>query len=58
MSHDYFFCYNSKLSQYIKSKGIQPIVIARELKENKLFSLYSQTAELSQAIKEYKTTKH
>lgn len=54
MKDSYFYCYNINVSKYLTSKGIEYITIAKEPKSNKLFSLYKQTKELQQALKEYK----
>jgi hypothetical protein len=50
----YFYCYNINVSNYLTSKGIKYITVAREPKSNKLFSLYKITNGLQQAMQEYK----
>lgn len=57
MDHKYFFCYNVKLSNYLATKGIKYITVARELKDNRIYSMYLQTPELSKAIQNYKQLK-
>ena len=54
---DFFFCYNKKLSDFITTKGIQFICVAKEPKSGKLFSLYFIDSQLQQAIDEYKQSK-
>jgi hypothetical protein len=53
----YFFCYNKKVSDYLTMKGVKPITIAKEMRENRIFSLYKQTPELQKALQEYKLNK-
>lgn len=50
----YFYCYNKEVSDYLASKGIKYINVARELKSNKIYSLYKQTEQLTKALTEYK----
>lgn len=54
---NYFFCYNKKLSDFLTTKGIQFITVAKEPKSGKLFSLYFIDTKLQQAIEEYKQSK-
>lgn len=54
---EYFYCYNIAVSRYLESKGIKYITVAREPKSNKLFSLYEQTQELTDLLREYKFNK-
>lgn len=53
----YFFCYNKHISDYLTERGIKYITVAKEIKNNRLFSLYKQTKELSRALEEYKLNK-
>jgi hypothetical protein len=50
---DFFYCYNINVSNFLTSKGISFIHIAREPKSNKLYSLYLKTNQLQAALKEY-----
>lgn len=54
---DFFYCYNIDVSNFLKSKGIKFIHIAREPKSNKLYSLYFRTNELTKALIEYNKQK-
>lgn len=60
IKHNYFFCYNKHLHGFLKLKNIPYIVKARTLESNasgQIFTLYEQTPELSEAIKQYKEIK-
>ncbi|MED3912662.1 DUF5659 domain-containing protein [Peribacillus simplex] len=50
----YFFCYNQKVSQFLKSKGVFFITVAQDLSTKKVFSLYEITPNLQAALDEYK----
>lgn len=50
---NYFFCYNMKVSQHLKSKGIPVITVAQDLKTKKVFSLYEITPEFQEALNSY-----
>ncbi|MED4374314.1 hypothetical protein P9274_01020 [Schinkia azotoformans] len=54
---NYFFCYNKRLSDFLSSKNINYICVAKEPKTGKLFSLYCIDSTLQQAIDEYKQSK-
>ncbi|WP_162837351.1 hypothetical protein [Neobacillus vireti] len=53
----YFFCYNKAVSDFLKSKDIQLITVAQDVKTKKLFSLYhiDEEGKLQKALDEYKT---
>lgn len=53
----YFFCYNKSVSDFLKSKDIQLITIAQDLKTKKVFSLYQIDETLQAALDEYKASK-
>jgi hypothetical protein len=53
----YFFCYNSNVSQHLKSKGIPLITIAQDLKTSKVFTLYEITPEFQDALNSYVSPK-
>ncbi|ODG93720.1 hypothetical protein BED47_00690 [Gottfriedia luciferensis] len=53
----YFFCHNKKVSDFIKSKGIDYITVAIDPKTRILFSLYEITLELKEVLDEYKLNK-
>lgn len=50
----YFFCYNKSVSDFLKSKDIQYITVAQDLKTKKVFSLYLINDTLQKALDEYK----
>jgi hypothetical protein len=49
----YFFCYNKTVSDFLKSKGLELITVARDMKTNKIFSLYQIDENLQKALDEY-----
>lgn len=51
---DYFFCYTKSLSDHLKARGFRYITVADNPRNNKRFSLWEITPELSDAIEEYK----
>lgn len=53
----FFYCYNRKVSEFLKSKGISYIHVAMEPKSRKLYSLYYINNELQSALNEYKKSK-
>jgi len=55
---NYFFCYNQKVSQFLKSKGVYFITIAKDMNTNKIFSLYEINDQLQNALDEYKQINH
>jgi hypothetical protein len=53
--HDFFFCYDKKLADFIRyKKGIDFITVAQNPKTKKVFALFPITKELQKAIDEYK----
>lgn len=52
---NFYFCYSSKLSKYLQSKGFRYLFMARETSKNNLFTLYERTEELSDALEQYKS---
>lgn len=55
---DFFFVYNKRVSDFLKTKGIDFICVAIEPKSQKMFSLYHINDELQQALSEYKQLKN
>jgi len=53
----YFFCYNKKVSDFLSSKGIKLITVAKDIKTGKIFSMYEITEEFQDALDEYKASK-
>lgn len=56
-SMKYFFCYNKSVSDFLKTKNIQYITVAQDLKTKKVFSLYAidEEGKLQKALDEYKS---
>lgn len=54
---DYFFCYNKRVSDFLKTKGIYHITVAQDPKTKKIFSLFEITHNLQRALDEYKQSK-
>jgi hypothetical protein len=52
---DYFFCYNVKVAEFLKSKGVYFITVAKDLNTGKVFSLYEINEQLQKALDEYKS---
>lgn len=52
---NYFFCYNKKVSDYLQSKGLKLITVAKDLKTDKIFSLYEINDEFQKALDSYKS---
>ncbi|APH05854.1 hypothetical protein [Bacillus weihaiensis] len=51
---DFFFVYNKRVSDFLKTKGINFICVAIEPKSQKMFSLYYINDDLQKALAEYK----
>lgn len=55
---DFFYCYNEELAKYLRfTKNISFITKARHVKTNKIFYLFMQTQQLTEAINTYKDDK-
>lgn len=50
---NYFYCYDKKFAQYLKSCGFDYITLARNRYDNRLFTLWSKTAEFEKVLLEY-----
>lgn len=47
----YFFCYSKRVMEYLRyEKGIKFITAAKQLNSDKVFYLFEQTSELSEAL--------
>ena len=51
----YFFCYNKRVSDYLRTKQLNFITVAIDPKSNKMYSMYEITPELQKALDEYKS---
>lgn len=51
----YFFCYNKRVSDYLRTKQLNFITVAIDPKSNKMYSMYEITPELQIALDEYKS---
>lgn len=55
MNSNYFYCYDSKLAQYLRhEKKINYITIAKNPNTDRLFTLFQRTQVLSDAIANFK----
>lgn len=54
---DFFFCYNLRLSAFLRYKGINYITKAVNPKNQLMFSLYVKNDDLQKALDEYKSQK-
>lgn len=54
MKKSFFFCYNKNVSEFLSSKYIPFITVARDVKTGKIFSLYLIDERLQTALDEYK----
>lgn len=54
MKPNYFYCYNKRVSDHLKSNNIQYITVALDPKTKKMFSLYLINDELQASLDEYK----
>lgn len=50
---NYFFCYNKRVSDFLKTKEIYHITVAQDPKTKKIFSLFEITDKFQKALKEY-----
>lgn len=48
-----FYCYDSKLSLYLKSKGFTCLTVARSKKTGNIFSLYVRDQALDEELYNY-----
>lgn len=51
---DFFYCYNKRLSDFLTTEGIKYITVAKDIKKNRMFSLYIINKELQTALDKYK----
>lgn len=50
----FFFCYSKRVSDFLRSEGVYFITVAKDMKTDKIFSLFTITPELDEALKKYK----
>lgn len=50
----FFFCYNQRVADFLKSKGIGFVTVARDLNTDRIFTLYPKSPALQNALDEYK----
>ena len=54
----YFFAYNKNVFKFLHdTKGIEYITIAQDPRTKKMFTLFENTEEVTEALKEYRTNK-
>ena len=51
---DFFYCYNYKLNKYLQERGFKFITRAINPESKKIFNMYYNTKELTNAINNYK----
>lgn len=51
---NYFFCYNKRVSDFLKTKEIHHITVAQDPKTKKIFSLFEINDSFKKALDEYK----
>ncbi|MGF9975326.1 hypothetical protein [Viridibacillus arvi] len=51
---NFFFCYDVKLSKFIKENNIPYFMKARSMKDNKIFTMYEQTEQLQTILTGWK----
>lgn len=54
---NYFFCYNNNLVTELLNEGFTYITKAKDIKSNKIFTLFSTTEELSEYLAARKSNK-
>ena len=55
----YFFAYNKNVYKYLHdTKGIEYITIAQDPRTQRVFTLFENTEEVTQALKEYRELKN
>lgn len=54
---DFFYCYNKNVSDFLRTKGVRFITVAKDLKTQKVFSLYVINKEFQAALNEYNQNK-
>ncbi|WP_449355590.1 DUF5659 domain-containing protein [Virgibacillus natechei] len=57
MKNNYHFVYNKRVSDFLTKEGIKFITVAKDLKTNRVFSLYEVTSELQRALDKYQKNK-
>lgn len=50
---DFFFCYNRDVYYYLTNNGVEFITIAREPKDNKMFSLFYRSEKVERLLENY-----
>lgn len=51
--NNFFFCYSKSLADYLISNNFEPITVAMNPKNNKLFSLFIRNDSFNQMLTEY-----
>jgi hypothetical protein len=51
---DFFYCKNKAVSDFMKTKNIRHVTVARDIKTNKIFSLFVIDDRFKAAMEEYK----
>ncbi|MDE3838640.1 hypothetical protein C0966_04455 [Bacillus methanolicus] len=51
--HQFFYCYNKKVSDFLKEQGVECITVAKDIKKDQIFSLYIIDDKLQAALDAY-----
>ncbi len=52
-SKKYFYCYDRKFAQYLKSRGFDYITLAKNRYDDRLFTLWEKTIEFEEVLASY-----
>lgn len=53
-NRDFFYCYNPNLHYFLEDNGLQYFLKAKSIKDDKIFTMYKRSRELSYWIVKYK----
>ena len=52
---DFLYCYDINLTNHFKEHGLQYIIKAKSIKDNKIFTLWQKSDELYNVMRMYKS---
>lgn len=50
---DFYFCYDAKMSSFLKEQGVEYILKARSCKDNRIFTIYERSTDFYNALHMY-----
>lgn len=53
--NDFYYCYDSNMSKFLKTKDVAYIFKAKNLKDGVIFTVYHRNRKLYEALKQYAT---